>query len=57
MGTKVKVTGFTDVAVETRQLCPRKYVAAAYDNDWFIRCIIAHNNEECVIVVKFMGRK
>jgi hypothetical protein len=28
MGTKVSVTGLTDVAVETSQLCPGKYVAA-----------------------------
>jgi hypothetical protein len=44
----VSVTGLslTDVAVETSQLCPGKYVAAVYDNDWYFRCIIAHNDEE-----------
>jgi hypothetical protein len=31
--------------VEISQLCPRKYVAAVYDNNnW---CIIAHDDEEC----------
>jgi hypothetical protein len=56
MGTKVSVTGLTDVAVQTSLLCPGKYVAV-YDNDWHIGCIIAHNNEECDILVKFMERK
>jgi hypothetical protein len=41
----------------TRQLCPGKLVAAAYDNDWYIGCIIAHNDEECDILVKFVERK
>jgi hypothetical protein len=57
MGTKVSVTGLTDVAVQTSQLCPGKYVAAAYDNDWYIGCIIAYNDEECDILVQFMERK
>jgi hypothetical protein len=56
MGTKVSVTGLTDVAVQTSQLRPGKYVADAY-NDWYIGCIIAHNDEECDILVKFMERK
>jgi hypothetical protein len=49
MGTKVSVTGLTDAAVQTSQSCPGKYVTAAYDNDWYIGCIIAHNDEECKI--------
>jgi hypothetical protein len=52
----MSVTGLTNVAVETSHLCPGRYVAV-YDNDWYIRCIIAHNDEECDILVKFMERK
>jgi hypothetical protein len=37
-GTKVSVTGLTGVAVETSQLCPRKYAAATYNSDWYTRC-------------------
>jgi hypothetical protein len=33
MDIKASVTGLTDVAVETSQLCPGKCVAAIY-NDW-----------------------
>jgi hypothetical protein len=33
MGAKVSVAGLTDVVVEISQLCPRKYVAAVYDNN------------------------
>jgi hypothetical protein len=51
------VSGLTDVAVETSQLYPRKYVADVYDSGWYIGCIIAHNDEECDILVKFMERK
>jgi hypothetical protein len=51
MGTKVSVAGLTDVAVETG-----KNVSAVYDNDWYIECITAQNNE-CDILVKFMERK
>jgi hypothetical protein len=54
-GTKVSVTGLTDVAVETNQLHTRKSVAAVCDNNWGIGCITAHN--ECGILVKFMERK
>jgi hypothetical protein len=43
-GTKVSLAYLTDVAVEISQLCPGKYVAAVYDNDWYIRCITAHND-------------
>jgi hypothetical protein len=57
MGTKVNVTGLTDVAVQTSHLCPRKYVAAVYDNDWYIGCITAYNDEKCDILVKSMERK
>jgi hypothetical protein len=57
MGTKVSVTGLTDVAVQTSQPCSGKYVAAVYDNDWYSGCIIAHNDEECDIFVKFMERR
>jgi hypothetical protein len=57
MGTKVSVTGLIDAAVQTSQLYPGKYVADAYDNDWYIRCITVHNNEECGILLKFMERK
>jgi hypothetical protein len=63
MGTKVNVRGLTDVAVEISQLCPKMYVPAAYDNDWniandwYIGCIITHNDEECDILVTFMERK
>jgi hypothetical protein len=57
IGTKASVTGLTDVAVQTGHLCPEKYVAAAYNNDWYIGCIIAHNDEECDILVTFMERK
>jgi hypothetical protein len=39
MGTKVSVTGSTDEAAETNQLCPAKYVAAVHYSDWYIRCI------------------
>jgi hypothetical protein len=56
MGTEVSVTGLTDVAVQTSQLRPSKYVADAY-NDWYIGCIIAHNDEECDILVIFIERK
>jgi hypothetical protein len=56
MGTKVSVTGLNDVAVETRHLCPREYVAAIY-NKWYIRCITAHNDTECDVPVKFMERR
>jgi hypothetical protein len=56
MGTKVSVTSLTDIAVQTSQLCPGKYVAAAYNNDWYIGCITAHT-DECDILVKFMERK
>jgi hypothetical protein len=45
MGTKVSVTGLTNVSVQTSQLCPGKYVAAVYDNDWYIGSIIMHNDE------------
>jgi hypothetical protein len=40
-GTKASITGLTDVAVQTSQLCSGKYVAAIYNNDWYIGCIIA----------------
>jgi hypothetical protein len=56
MGTKVTVTGLTDVAVQTSHLCPGKYIAAVY-NDWYFRCIIANNDEECDILIQFVQRK
>jgi hypothetical protein len=31
--------------------------AAAYNNDWYIGCIITHDDEECDILIKFMERK
>jgi hypothetical protein len=55
VGTKVSVTGLTGVGVEPNQWYPGKYVAAVY-SDWYLRHIIAHNNEECDLV-KFMKRK
>jgi hypothetical protein len=57
MGTKVSVTGLTDVVVKTSQLCPRKYAAAVYDNDWYAGCITEHNGEDCNILVKFMEKR
>jgi hypothetical protein len=53
----VSVIGLTDVAAETCQLYPRKYVVAVYNTDFYVGCIIAHNDEECDILVKFMERK
>jgi hypothetical protein len=57
VGTKVSVTGLTDIAVEISLLCPGNYVAAVYNNDWYIGCITAHNDEECDILEKFMESK
>jgi hypothetical protein len=57
IGTKVRITGLTDVAVQISQLCPGKYVAPVYDNDWFVRFIIAHNDEEYYILVEFIEKK
>jgi hypothetical protein len=57
MGTKMSVTDLSDVAVDTSQLCSRKYVTAVYDNDLYIRCITVHNDEECDILVKLMEVK
>lgn len=57
MGTKLSVTDLTDVGGKASQICLRKYVAAVYKTDQYIRCIIAHNGEECDIIVKFMERK
>jgi hypothetical protein len=55
--TKVSVTGLTDVAVKTGNLCSRKYVAAVYDNDFYIQFIIVHNDKEGDILVKFMEKR
>jgi hypothetical protein len=52
MGNKISTTGFTEVAVQTSQLHPRKYIAV-YNNDWYTRRIIAQN-DEYDILVKFM---
>jgi hypothetical protein len=57
MGTKVCITGLTDVAVQTSRLCPGKNVAAVNDNDWYIGCITAHNDEECDYFYKIHGEK
>jgi hypothetical protein len=57
MGTKVSVTRLTDVAIQISRLHPGKFVATVYDNDWYIECIIALNDEECDILLKFMERK
>jgi hypothetical protein len=57
MGTKVSDTCLADVAGQTSQSCPGKYVAAVYDKDWYIGYIITHNDEESDILVKFMERK
>jgi hypothetical protein len=57
MDTKKSIAGLTDVAVETVYLCPGENVAAVYENEWCTQCVIAHNNEECDTLVKFMERK
>jgi hypothetical protein len=36
---------FTNVAAETSHLYPRKDVTAVRDNDWYITCITAHNDD------------
>jgi hypothetical protein len=56
-GTKMSITGLINVAAQTSQLCPRKYFAAVYDSNWYIRCVTAYKNEECDILVKFIERK
>jgi hypothetical protein len=38
-------------------LCPGKNVAAVYDNERYTGCIIAHNDEECDILVKYNGER
>jgi hypothetical protein len=57
MGTKVSITRLTDVAAETRYLCPGKYVPTVHDIDWYTGCITTDNDEEYDILVKFMKRE
>lgn len=42
MGTKVSVTDFTDVLVETSQLSSGKYATVFVYNDWYTGHINAH---------------
>jgi hypothetical protein len=43
--------------METSQFCPRKCVAVACDTHWYIGYIVAHNGQECDLLLKFMGGK
>jgi hypothetical protein len=57
MGTEVSITGLTDFGVKTSQVCPGNYVAAIYNHDYYTGRIIADNDEECHVLIKFMKRK
>jgi hypothetical protein len=53
----VGVTALTDVAAQTSALHSRKYLAAAYNNYWYIGYVSSCNHEECDILVKRMEKR
>jgi hypothetical protein len=41
-------------AIEMSQFCPKNYVAVVCDSDWYIGCIVVHEDQEGGFLLKFM---